>query len=83
MNCLQECTDVVKETMEKMGLKYNVNNCKMSSSLTKSLRFVINGKEIEQVNHFRYLGTTICHDETSRKELHFRVGKANADFESM
>ncbi|CAM4547834.1 unnamed protein product [Caretta caretta] len=79
-NGLQKSTNQVKEVMEKTGLRYNANKCKVMLMGTTGTEIKIEEEKLEKVNNFLYLGSTISQDGTSSKEIRRRIRKANSAF---
>lgn len=83
---LQSLVNTVKENSEINGLEMNVKKTKvmvMSKKTDKKATIKINGKELEQVVHFKYLGQQITVDGKSENEIKIRIGTARTCFTSM
>ena len=84
---LQNLVNTVKNNSEINGLDMNVKKTKvmiMSKKETdKRTTVMINGKELEQVKQFKYLGQQITEDGKSENEIEIRIGTARTRFTSM
>ena len=47
---------------------------------TKNVKIFINGKKVEAVSYFKYLGSTITDDGRCETEIKRRIGKAKSTF---
>ena len=52
----------------------------MKIMMTDGRSVPIDGRELENVDKFVYLGSTLCEDGDVRKEVRARIGKASAAF---
>ena len=84
---LQELVTVVKEESEKYGLLMNVKKTKtllISKNTDKRpINIKIDGKLVEQVESFVYLGQLITEDGRSEAEIKRRAGIAKTKFMKM
>jgi hypothetical protein len=66
---------------EDAGLQINVNKTKeMRINSDIEHRLSINGKDIEQVESFLYLGSTVTEDGGAKEDVRNRIRKANGAF---
>ena len=78
---MQEKTDRLTETAQKLGLKVNTRKTKLMKINHKSNNPVtINNSDIDEVNEFTYLGSKIATDGDSEREVNSRITKANQSF---
>lgn len=73
----------VKRTIEQKGLNLNVKKVKTmvigrSEGLHANIK--VNGKELEQVEQFKYLGQTINKEDKSNREFETRIAQAKSMF---
>ncbi|XP_038071377.1 uncharacterized protein LOC119740219 [Patiria miniata] len=79
---LQNIVDKIKEESEKLGLKMNVKKTKtMVISKRKSKTSIqVDGKELEQVDSFIYLGQMITEDGRCQDEIKRRIAIGKSVF---
>ena len=80
---LQKIFDVVKSTSVQKGLDMNVKKTKtMVISKKEGIQATIqvDGKQLEQVQQFKYLGQTITNEGKSNKEIQIRIAQAKSMF---
>ena len=77
---LQELTDHLTTASSAYGMKASTEKSKIlvNSSNKKSADITMNGEVLEEVNHFKYLGSLITKDGTSTKEVNARIGAATS-----
>ena len=84
---LQILIDKLAEASEGKGLKINTRKT-FTMVVTKhkevpKCRILLNGREIEQVSQFKYLGSIITSDGRSDKDIRTRIGMAKSAFMEM
>ena len=72
----------VLEESEKAGLTINVEKTKIMTN-TKETNFMVNGKNIETVEEYKYLGRLISFNKNSEKEIDTRIANAWKSFWSL
>src|SRR3984885_7608136 len=79
---LQELTDKVNESSKRMGLQINVEKTKtmIIGKQHKSIEVKLEGRELEQVTEFVYLGGLLTEDGQCTKDIKRRIGLASAMF---
>jgi hypothetical protein len=87
---LQETTDLIVKYSAYSGLKINVDKTEsmtVSKQATQqpftekdTLAISIGDKAVKQCSTFKYLGATICSDNSLDKEIAVRIGKATGAF---
>ena len=90
---LQETTSNIANAGKAAGLRIGVNKTKTMLvgkfhsqrpyHLSETLDIEIDGQLLEQVNHFRYLGSTISSDGSIDKEINVRIGVASNAFNAL
>ena len=84
---LQNLVTIVKEKSEEVGLKMNIKKTKTmvisKRNTIPELDIRIDGKAVEQVSSFTYLGQLVTEDGRSEKEIKRRIGLAKSAFEQM
>ena len=55
----------------------------MKLMMTDGRSVPIDGRELENVDKFVYLGSTLCEDGDVQKEVRARIGKASAAFNGL
>ena len=83
---LQNLVNTVKRGSEIKGLDMNVKKTKimlMSKKPDNRTNIEIDGKDLEQVEQFKYLGQQITEDGRSVNEIRTRIGTAKTCFTSM
>ena len=77
-------TDTLNAEAKKLGLNINTQKTKTMKLMTADGRGVtVDGQELENVDSFVYLGSTLCEDGDVRKEVRARIGKASAAFNGL
>ena len=78
---MQEKTDILIETAQKLGLKVNTSKTKLMKMNHKSNDPVtINNSDVDEVNEFTNLGSKIATYGDSEREVNSRITKANLSF---
>ncbi len=81
---LQRIVDEVKTRSESMGLMMNITKTKVMlvhrSKETKELKINVDGKQIEQVKKFKYLGQQITDDGRCNSEVKARIAIAKDSY---
>ena len=81
---LQKIVDEVKTRSERMGLKMNIKKTKVMlvhrSKETKVLKINVDGRTIDQVKKFKYLGQQITEDGRCDSEVKARIAIARSSF---
>ena len=78
---IQEKTDKVDRTARSVGLKIHTDKTKIMKAKTKSNKKInIRGQDLEEVEHFKYLGSYISADSNIEKEVSSRIGQAAQAF---
>lgn len=80
---LQKIMDRLSATAEEYGMKINIKKTKVmkvSKSEEGRVSIVIDGKEIEQVRSFKYLGSTMTEDGRCETEIKIRIALAKDAF---
>jgi len=84
---LQKIVNIVNEESKKFGLLMNAKKTKtmVFSKLTEIPKVDINieGRKVEQVQTFTYLGSLITEDGRAEKEIGKRIGIAKRTFQNM
>ena len=75
---LQIMVDSLVNTGNKYGMEINSAKSKvmMVSKGSKVLKIVVDGRPLEQIDSFKYLGSTITSDAGCTKEIRISMGKA-------
>ena len=77
-------TETLNAEGKKMGLNINTQKSKIMKLMTDDESSVtVDGHNLERVERFAYLGSTICEDGDVRSEVRTRIGKASSAFNSM
>ena len=80
---LQKIFNVVKSTSEQKGLDMNVKKTKtmvISKNEDMQVKIKVEGKNLEQVQQFKYLGQTITNEGKGNKEIEIRIAQAKSIF---
>ena len=79
---LQKIMDGLNSTSTSYGMKINIKKTKVMkvSKVKGEVNITINGKKIEQVGSFRYLGHTITEDGRCETEITCRIAQAKESF---
>ena len=83
---LQEIFDKVKAESEAKGLNMNVSKTKtmvISRTEGKEAKIIADGKVLEQVHHFKYLGQTVNENGKTDQEVKIRIAQAKSTFIQM
>ena len=74
---IQTKTDKLAHEAERVGLKVNVDKCKLLRINSRNNDVVeVNGRGIEDVDRFVYLGATVSKEGGGTEDIHNRVVKA-------
>ena len=80
----EQKTEKLAHEASKVELVMNKRKTKVIAvKPTEDIRIVFEGKVIEEVEWFEYLGSTVSNDGDVRKEVGIRTGKAGAVFSKM
>jgi len=78
---IQTKTDKLAHEAERVGLKVNVDKCKLLQINSRNNDVVeVNGRGIEDVDRFVYLGATVSKEGGGTEDIHNRVVKARGVF---
>ena len=78
---MQEQTERVENVGRSVGLKISQGKTKLMKMKNRSqARTTVQGKELEEVQHFKYLGSFISADSNIEKEVSTRIGLAAQAF---
>jgi hypothetical protein len=80
---LQKTMNGLNTTAEKYGMKINIKKTKVmrvSRNVGAKVSIIVNGKQIEQVESFKYLGSTMTEDGRCEKEVRIRIAMAKEAF---
>ena len=80
---LQRIMDKLNETGRKYGMKINLKKTKImriTHTTNKNIKITIDGKRIEAVEEFKYLGSMITDDGRCATEVKRRIAKAKSAF---
>uniref|UniRef100_A0A8D8YBA7 Craniofacial development protein 2 n=3 Tax=Cacopsylla melanoneura TaxID=428564 RepID=A0A8D8YBA7_9HEMI len=83
---LQQLMNKVTETSKKYGLDINTNKTKfmiISKENITGANLYVEGKRIERVSQYTYLGTIINEQWDNSQEIRCRIGKAKSTFNEM
>ena len=84
LNQLQEKTSDLQLHARKMGLKVSEKKTKTMRICTKKKdKITLDGKPLEDVTQFCYLGSTLTTDGDTMKEIKIRIGKASGAFTNL
>ena len=78
---LQDLTGRLASTSKSYGMEISTEKSKLlvtGASRGLSASIAIDGKQLEQVDEFKYLGSTITDDQRSIKEVRSRIAAASA-----
>ena len=77
-------TDSLNDEGKKMGLKISTQKSKVMKLMTNDERSIaVDGDNLERVDRFVYLGSTMCEGGDVRREIRTRIGKASSAFNNM
>ena len=81
-NGIKEITDKVQKEAARVGLAINPEKTKIMKigKCQEVDKVTIDGRPIDEVEDFCYLGSTLTADSSCDKEIRIRIGKANAAF---
>ena len=77
----QQLTERLEKTAAEYGMEISYDKSKFLVNSIKprpSTNICVNGKTLEEVDHFRYLGSTQTNDGTSIKEVKIRLAQAHS-----
>ena len=80
---LQKIVDRLDEASKRYEMKINVKKTKVmivSKKAGKKLKIVIDGKEVEQVDKFKYLGAMLTEDGKAMTDIKVREAMAKEAF---
>ena len=81
---IQDKTNRVDRTARSVGLKIHPNKTKIMKAKNKSKKKInIRGQDLEEVEHFKYLGSYISVDSDIEKEISARIGQAANSFNKL
>ena len=83
---LQRIVNTVKTESEIKGLNMNVDKTKtmvISKKEGQKAKIIVDGKELEQVKSYKYLGQTVTDEAKNDKEISIRIAQAKSTFISM
>ena len=81
---LQELTNRLEETSRNYGMEISIEKSKVMIAgkkddiVGKQLNITVDGKGLEQVERFTYLGAIITNDGKSEKEVKARIGRSTS-----
>jgi hypothetical protein len=77
---LQDLLDCFADSCDKFGLTISLRKTVTMSQSENTHHFIVNGTELEDVEDFTYLGSTLSKNTTLDKEISTRIGKASTVF---
>ena len=78
---IQEKTERVDKVGRSVGLKISLGKTKMMKMKNKSnVKTTVQGEDLEEVEHFKYLGSYVSSDSNIEKEVSTRIGMAAQAF---
>src|SRR6476661_2380072 len=80
---LQKIMDCLNATAEEYGMKINIKKTKVmkvSKKVGDEISILINGKKIDQVQSFKYLGSTMTENGKCKTEIKIRIALAKETF---
>src|SRR5688572_9678209 len=83
---LQKMMDSLNATSEKYGTRINTKKTevmKVTRKIGDKIHIVINGNEIEHVQSFKYLGSTITQDGRYETEIRIRIALVKEAFSKL
>ena len=81
---MQEKTLKVDQAASSVGLKIHPDKSKIMKRNTKSMESIkVRGKALDEVEHFKYLGSNISADGNLEKEISTRIGLAAQAFSGL
>jgi hypothetical protein len=78
---LQELTTRLEKASGAVGMEVSSEKSKIlvnSHSQQAATNIMLNGRQLEEVESFKYLGSTLCKDGSSAKEIKARLGLASS-----
>lgn len=77
-------TSKLEENAKRIGLQINESKTKLIKiNNNKNEKIFINGKEIEEVQHFTYLGANISTEGGTNKDIDIRIKKAQLTYKTL
>ncbi|XP_052232178.1 uncharacterized protein LOC127845354 [Dreissena polymorpha] len=75
---LQDLTNILYENARENGIEVSTEKSKIlaNSTTNTSADITMNGKKLEEVTSFKYMGATISKDGTSTAEVRIRIAMA-------
>lgn len=83
LKSLQEIIIRVADKNEKYGLMLNTDKTKLMKGAVTPAQLIINNKQVQKVNSYTYLGTTINEEWDHPLEVRYRIEKARVAFLKM
>ena len=81
---LQSMTDNLASTAAKVGLRISTEKTKvMSVREQQSLALKVNQQEVEEVENFTYLGSSISNKDATEQDMSCKLGKAASVFQRL
>ena len=81
---MKELTDRTQKEVAKFGLNINPEKTKIMKigrwDEAEDEKIMIDGREVESVDAFCYLGSVITADSSCDREIKVRIGRANVTF---
>ena len=80
---LQKIVDKVKKESDQKALNMNVSKTKtmvISREEGKLAKIKVDGKDLEQVKHFKYLGQVVNEEGRNEQEIKIRIAQAKSTF---
>ena len=77
---IQEKTERVDKVGRTVGLKISLRKTKMMMKNKSNAKTTVQGEELEEVEHFKYLGSYVWADSNIEKEVSTRIGMAAQAF---
>src|SRR6476661_3506194 len=80
---LQKIMDCLNAAAEEYGMKINIKKTKVmkvSKKVGDEISILINGKKIDQVQSFKYLGSTMTEDGKCETEIKIKIALAKETF---
>ena len=78
---LQDLTTRLEKASGAVGMELSSEKSKIlvnSHSQQAATNIMLNGQQLEEVESFKYLGSTLCKDGSSTKEIKARLGLASS-----
>ena len=82
---MQEKTERLRHFASQLGLQLNASKTDeiIGFNVTSSNRLKVNGKEINQVDKFIYLGSVVSIEDSAQKDIKNRLSKARTAFHKL